>query len=149
MRLVQDTVKLLSAVRKTHTPAVSCICNFCKGMRATEKCSHPFNCINLAVTLMEKITLDGTQCIVNHPDRAHRMLCDKGNTEFSMITAPGSQLINWGYSQSVEGAAYLERKVMEAPTSHPQAMGKINTPPSQEGEYLELYIFVGESITFV
>jgi hypothetical protein len=51
IRLVQDAVKLLSSVCDTHSPVINCKCNSCKAMRATAKCTHPFDCINLAAML--------------------------------------------------------------------------------------------------
>ena len=55
VRLVRDVVDLLSSVNDAHTQVINCRCASCRAMRATNKCSHPFKCINLAATLVEKI----------------------------------------------------------------------------------------------
>jgi ribonuclease HI/exonuclease III len=55
VRLVQDAVTMLGSISNDHRPAVNCKCASCRSLRATEKCSHPFECINMAATLIERI----------------------------------------------------------------------------------------------
>jgi ribonuclease HI len=55
IRLTRDVLSLINELNDDHIPAANCKCNACKNMRTTEKCPHPFKCLNLAATLLGKI----------------------------------------------------------------------------------------------
>ena len=55
VRLTRDVALLINSLSDEHTPTRNCKCNTCKNMRTTEKCTHPFECLNLAATLLKKI----------------------------------------------------------------------------------------------
>ena len=55
VRLTRDITLLINDLSEEHTPTRNCKCDTCKNMRSEKKCTHPFECINLAATLLEKI----------------------------------------------------------------------------------------------
>ena len=77
IRLVRDAVSMLNDTPDNHEPRINCNCDSCRRMRAELKCSHPYECINMAAFLLKQIKpkwspQTTTQQTAPTPDPAHQ-----------------------------------------------------------------------------
>ena len=56
IRLVRDATALIARIGEEHSPRINCNCDVCHNLRTSDKCTHPFKCLTMAVQLLSKIS---------------------------------------------------------------------------------------------
>ena len=54
-KMVKDALQILEGVSETHEAKNNCTCSTCTTMKRELKCTHPYDCITLAASLLNKI----------------------------------------------------------------------------------------------